>query len=134
MLSLLALPGALYSTLLFEKYSTLLLWMRGQHNFDPVTATVPDEYFFIVLSMVVTGAVAVWRWDSIFPDRRDYVNLVPLPISTRVIFLANLTAILFSRACSQLTSMPLRPCCIPWLLARDKRRFGMLPKLPECTC
>lgn len=28
-LSLLALPGALYSTLLFEKYSTLLLWMRG---------------------------------------------------------------------------------------------------------
>jgi hypothetical protein len=93
-LSLLALPGALYSTLLFEKYSTLLLWMRGQHNFDPVTATVPDEYFFIVLSMVVTGAVAVWRWDSIFPDRRDYVNLVPLPIATRVIFLANLTAIL----------------------------------------
>ena len=93
-LSLLALPGALYSTLLFEKYSTLLLWMRGQHNFDPVAATVPDEYFFIVLSTVVTGAVAVWRWDSIFPDRRDYVNLVPLPISTKVIFLANLTAIL----------------------------------------
>ena len=58
-LSLLALPGALYSALLFEKYSTLLLWMRGQRNFDPVAATVPDEYFFIVLSMVVTGAVAV---------------------------------------------------------------------------
>ena len=93
-LSLLALPGALYSALLFEKYSTLLLWMRGQRNFDPVAATVPDEYFFIVLSMVVTGAVAVWRWDSIFPDRRDYMNLVPLPISTKVIFLANLTAIL----------------------------------------
>jgi len=93
-LSLLALPGALYSTLLFEKYSTLLLWMRGPYNFDPVAATAPDEYFFIVLSMVVTGAVAVWRWDSIFPDRRDYVNLVPLPVSTKVIFLANLTAIL----------------------------------------
>ena len=93
-LSLLALPGALYSTLLFEKYSTLLLWMRGQYNFDPVAAKVPDEYFFIVLSMVVTGAVAVWRWDSIFPDRRDYVNLVPLPVSTKVIFLANLPAIL----------------------------------------
>ncbi len=93
-LSLLALPGALYSALLFEKYSTLLLWMRGQQNFDPVAATVQDEYFFVVLSMVVTGAVAVWRWDSIFPDRRDYMNLVPLPISTKVIFLANLTAIL----------------------------------------
>ena len=93
-LSLLALPGALYSMLLFEKYSTLLLWMRGQRNFDPVAALVPDEYFFIVLSMVVTGAVAVWRWDALFPDRRDYMNLVPLPLSTRVIFLANLTAVL----------------------------------------
>jgi hypothetical protein len=93
-LSLLALPGGLYSLLLFEKYSTLLLWMRGQNNFDPVAATMPDEYFFIVLSMVVTGSVAVWRWDSIFPDRRDYMNLVPLPISIRLIFLANLTAVL----------------------------------------
>jgi hypothetical protein len=93
-LSLLAMPGALYSMLLFEKYSTLLLWMRGQLNFDPVAALVPDEYFFIVLSMVVTGAVAVWRWDALFPDRRDYMNLVPLPLSTTVIFLANLTAVL----------------------------------------
>jgi hypothetical protein len=80
--------------LLFEKYSTLLLWMRGQRNFDPVAALMPDEYFLIVLSMVVTGAVAVWRWDALFPDRRDYLNLVPLPLSTRVIFLANLTAVL----------------------------------------
>jgi hypothetical protein len=94
-LSLLALPGALYSLMLFEKYSTLLLWMRGARDFDPVAATVPDEYFFIVLSMVVTGAVAVWRWDCIFPDRRDYMNLVPLPIPTRLIFAANLTAVLY---------------------------------------
>ncbi len=93
-LALLALPGGFYAILLFEKYSTLLLWMRGQQNFDPLAATVPDEYFFIVLSMFVTGAAAVWRWDSIFPDRRDYANLVPLPISTRLIFFANFSAIL----------------------------------------
>jgi hypothetical protein len=92
-LSLLALPGGFYAMLLFEKYSTLLLWMRNQQNFDPLAATVPDEYFFIVLSMFVTGAAAVWRWDSIFPDRRDYSNLVPLPIPTRVTFLANITAV-----------------------------------------
>ncbi len=93
-LALLALPGGFYAILLPEKYSTLLLWMRGQQNFDPLAATVPDEYFFIVLSMVVAGAAAVWRWDSVFPDRRDYANLVPLPIPTRVIFLANFAAIL----------------------------------------
>jgi len=94
-LSLLALPGAFYSIFLFDKYGSLLQWLRGQHALDPLAAALPDEYFFIVLSMVVTGTVAVWRWDSIFPDRRDYANLVPLPISTRLIFLANLAAIVF---------------------------------------
>jgi hypothetical protein len=92
-LSLLALPGGFYSVFLLEKYSTLLQWLRHQHEVDPLAAALPDEYFFIVLSMAVTGAVAVWRWDSIFPDRRDYSNLVHLPISTRTIFLANLAAI-----------------------------------------
>jgi hypothetical protein len=94
-LSLLALPGMFYSIMLFNKYGSLLQWLRGQHNFDPLAAALPDEYFFIALSMVVTGAVAVWRWDGIFPDRRDYANLVPLPISTLLIFIANLAAIVF---------------------------------------
>ncbi len=94
-LSLLALPGGFYAILLLEKYSTLLLWMSDRHEFDRLAGALPDEYFFIVLSMAVTGVVAVWRWDSIFPDRRDYANLVPLPISTRNIFLANLAAIVF---------------------------------------
>ena len=94
-LTLLALPGGFVSILLFEKYGTLLQWMRGATNIDPFASTVPDEYFFISLSMAVTGAVAVWRWDSIFPDRRDYMNLVPLPISTQTIFFANLIAVLF---------------------------------------
>ena len=94
-LSLLALPGGFVSVLLFEKYGTLLQWMRGATNVDPFASVLPDEYFFITLSMAVTGAAAVWRWDAIFPDRRDYLNLVPLPISTRTIFSANLVAVLF---------------------------------------
>jgi hypothetical protein len=92
-LILLAMPGVLICLLLFEKYSTLVRWMRGEPAFDPFTATIPDEYFFIVLSMVVTGAAAIWRWDALFLDRRDYTNIVPLPISLRRIFLGNLGAI-----------------------------------------
>lgn len=95
---LMAVPGMLVSLLMFEKYGSLIRWMRGDPVFDPFKATAPDEYFFIVLSMVVSGAAALWRWDSIFPDRRDYVNLVPLPIALRKIFLANLCAILFFTA------------------------------------
>jgi hypothetical protein len=94
-LTLLALPGGFVAVLLFPKYGTLLQWMRGVANADAVATALPDEYFFIVLSMVVTGTVAVWRWDSIFPDRRDYLNLVPLPISRWTIPLANFAAVVF---------------------------------------
>jgi hypothetical protein len=94
-LTLLAMPGGFVSILLFDKYGTFLQWLRGATNVDPLAMALPDEYFFLVLSMTVTGAVAVWRWDAIFPDRRDYMNLVPLPISTRTIFFANLVAVFF---------------------------------------
>lgn len=93
-LALLALPGGFSSLLLFGKYASILQWMGGIKSFDPLAAAMPDEYFFIVLSMAVTGAVAVWKWDSIFPDRRDYMNLVPLPIHLWTIFAANLVALL----------------------------------------
>jgi hypothetical protein len=94
-LTLLALPGGFVSLFLLNKYGTLLQWLRAITHVDTLAVVLPDEYFFIVLSMTVTGAVAVWRWDAIFPDRRDYMNLVPLPISTRSIFFANLVAVLF---------------------------------------
>ena len=94
-LTMLAMPGGFVSILLFNKYGSLLQWLRGQTNVDTLLIAFPDEYFFIVLSMTVTGAVAVWRWDAIFPDRRDYANLAPLPISARTIFFANLVAVLF---------------------------------------
>jgi len=94
-LTLLAMPGGFVSLLLLDKYASFLQWLRGMTNVDPLAISFSDEYFFIVLSMTVTGAVAVWRWDAIFPDRRDFINLVPLPISTRTIFFANLVAVLF---------------------------------------
>jgi len=94
-LTFLAMPGGFVSVFLFDKYGSLLQWLRGLDPVDPLQLAFPDEYFFIVLSMTVTGAVAVWRWDSIFPDRRDYMNLAHLPVSSRTIFLANLMAVLF---------------------------------------
>jgi hypothetical protein len=94
-LTLLALPGGFVSVLMFVKYSTFLSWMRGSPHVDPLIVAMPDEYFFITLSMAVTGAVTVWRWDTLFPDLRDYTNMVPLPISTSLLFSANLAAVLF---------------------------------------
>jgi hypothetical protein len=92
-LALLAMPGLLVSLLMFEKYGSFIRYLRGMGAFDPFSDTISDEYFFIVLSACVTGAAALWRWDAVFLDRRDYINLVPLPLSLRDIFCANLCAI-----------------------------------------
>src|SRR2546421_3112680 len=54
LLILLAMPGILVSLLMFEKYGSLIRFLRGERAFDPFTATIPDQYFFIGLSMVVT--------------------------------------------------------------------------------
>jgi hypothetical protein len=89
----LAMPGILVSLLMFEKFGSLIRFLRGDRAFDPFVATIPDEYFFIVLSMSVSCTVALWRWHSIFLDRRDYANLVPLPIPLTRIFFANLFSI-----------------------------------------
>ena len=95
-LTLLAMPGGFVSLLLARTSTGRSCSGCGaQPDSIRCWSLLPDEYFFIVLSMTVTGAVAVWRWDAIFPDRRDYMNLVPLPISTRTIFFANLVAVLF---------------------------------------
>lgn len=91
-LIVLAMPGLLVSLLMFEKYGSFIRWLSGRLSVDPLAEVVPDEYFFLVLSVVVTGAAAVWRWDAIFPDSRDHSNLVPLPIALRTQFLANFLA------------------------------------------
>jgi hypothetical protein len=92
-LAFLSAPGALASLFLINKYSTLLHWLRGEHSFDPYRASIADEYFFIVLSMTITGLVMVARWNRLFPDRRDFWNLAVLPIPIRQVFLANFAAL-----------------------------------------
>lgn len=92
-LAILAVPGAFISLMLFDKYSTLLGWIRRHPAGDLYLMSVPDKYFFIVFSMVITGMVTVFKWDKILPSRQDYANLAPLPLPSRTIFLANLAAI-----------------------------------------
>src|SRR5260370_13198658 len=89
-LILLAMPGLLVSLLMFEKYGSLIRFLRGEGVFDPFTATAPDEYFFIVVSLVVTGAATLWRWGAIFLGRRDHFNLLPLPLALPPLFFSDI--------------------------------------------
>jgi hypothetical protein len=93
LLAILAVPGGFMPILLFDKYSSLLAWIRRRPLLDPLVISLPDKYFFIVFSMVIIGIVAVIKWDRILPGRQDYANLAPLPLPSRNILLANLAAI-----------------------------------------
>jgi hypothetical protein len=126
LLALLAVPGAFISIFLFDKYGSFLQWLRGQTNFDPLAAALPDEYFFIVLSMVVTGSVAVWWWDSIFPDRRDFTNLVHLPIPTSRIFVANSVAILVLTCVCAIDVNAASSILFPLIVGASQLRFGFM--------
>src|ERR1022692_1790284 len=48
--------------------------------------------FFISVSMIVVGFLVVFEWDALFPDRRDYQILTPLPIGLFRLFLAKALA------------------------------------------
>jgi hypothetical protein len=91
-LALLAVPGAFTAFALMGKYSSLVQWLRGLH-LDPYRLSISDEYLFIVYSMAITGLVTLLRWDHLLPGRRDYINLAPLPLNLRSIFLANVASL-----------------------------------------
>jgi len=95
LLMLLPIPGTFVSLIYYEKYSTFLQILRKDLIADPYSASLGDEYLFIVVSMVLTGILAVWRWDGVLLDRRDFANLVHLPVAPSRLFLSNLVAILF---------------------------------------
>ena len=44
--------------------------------------------------MSVVGIATLWKWNSIFPDRRDFENLVHLPIHLRSLFASNFVAVM----------------------------------------
>lgn len=98
-LAILAAPGTFVAVgLLLFKYSPLTHYILHETHFNTYVVSFPDEYFFIVLSFTAAAAIAVWKWDSLVPDRRDYGNLAHLPLRRGHIFLANLLALLFLAA------------------------------------
>jgi len=53
-----------------------------------VAAVRADRLFFISLSMMVAGLVTVLQWHGLFPSRRDYLALRPLPVRLYQVFVA----------------------------------------------
>ncbi|MBM3786125.1 MAG: hypothetical protein FJW30_17335 [Acidobacteria bacterium] len=93
-LALLAAPGAFLALGLLDKYSSLLRYFRGQRlELNSFPRAFEDGHSLLLFSMAITGFVTVWKWDRILPDVIDQLNLSPLPVSRRRIFLASLASI-----------------------------------------
>lgn len=123
LLGILAVPGAFLSLFLFDKYSSLLRFIRGHRAFDIYVGSLPDKYFFIVFSMVITGVVAVLKWEQILPGRQDHANLAPLPLPARNIFLANLLAIVLAASLFAVDVNAASSILFPFVVTAEMNNF-----------
>ena len=83
------MPGVMIPSILLFKYA--LVAYVTPANFE--ASTWFDKMFFITWSMGAMGIITVLEWDALFPDRRDYAILTPLPLRMRTVFAAKLTAL-----------------------------------------
>ncbi|MBZ5620518.1 MAG: hypothetical protein LAQ69_17600 [Acidobacteriia bacterium] len=51
------------------------------------------RYIFLSISMILMGFIMVFEWNALFPDRRDYQILTPLPLRLSALFLAKAIAL-----------------------------------------
>jgi hypothetical protein len=84
-----ALPGLLFAMFLFPKYHAFPPYPLHRPFWDQAS----DHYFFVMYSFVLMGAATVYEWDLFFPDLLDIFVLSILPIPSRRLFLARVTAL-----------------------------------------
>ena len=93
LLGLTAAPGLIACAFLFDKSSTLRGWFLGVFTLDRDIETLPDKYIFLTLAFAISGLATVFKWDSLHPDRKDYMILASLPVSPVSIFAAKFCAL-----------------------------------------
>ncbi len=55
-------------------------FLQNQYHWTSPWGKIEDRYFFVLISFVIMGAVSVFEWEMLFPDRLDFLVLSPLPI------------------------------------------------------
>ena len=82
-LAIVAVPGLMVAFFLQNQYPRRALW-----------GAIEDQYFFVLFSFVILGAVSVFEWEMLFPDKMDFLILSPLPLRPRELLLAKGVALL----------------------------------------
>ncbi len=68
-ISIVAAPGLMVAFFLQTSYPGRPAW-----------GAIEDQYFFVLFSFVVMGAVSIFEWEMLFPDRLDFLILTPLSV------------------------------------------------------
>ena len=84
--------AAIFATISFFASAPLIL-LGGRLDEN---ARWDMEFFFLATTMLVVGLFAVLSWDSVFPDKRDFLVLGPLPVAPRTILGAKLAALAYA--------------------------------------
>lgn len=85
--------------------------MLFKYHFVPdIGRSWQEKNYIFTLMMLVFGIVTLLEWDVLFPDRRDFLNLTPLPVRLRTLFAAKLASFVlftatFSMAMTSLSSV-----------------------------
>ncbi|MCK7482537.1 MAG: hypothetical protein M0C28_39510 [Candidatus Moduliflexus flocculans] len=85
--------------------------MLFKYHFVPdIGRSWQEKSYVFTLMMLVFGVVSLLEWDVLFPDRRDFLNLTPLPVRLRTVFAAKLASFVlftatFSMAMTSLSSV-----------------------------
>jgi hypothetical protein len=77
-----AVPGLIVAFFLQNQYPRRSLW-----------GSIEDQYFFVLISFVVMGLIAVFEWQMLFPDRLDFLILSPLALRPWQMLTAKATAL-----------------------------------------
>ncbi|HYR90657.1 MAG TPA: hypothetical protein VE422_41720 [Terriglobia bacterium] len=119
LLAMLSVPGLMLSFFLLPDHPSTP-WVRIT-ELDRTWLQISDHYVFVCYAFVVMGLVMTFKWDSLFPDRRDYLILTSLPISVRRLFAAKVVALcaflLLFVVAINFFSMVLIPAVHPQMLA-----------------
>jgi hypothetical protein len=96
-----------------------------KYHFVPdVNLSWQEKSYIFTLMMIIFGLVALIEWDVLFPDRQDFLNLTPLPVRLRTVFLAKLGSFLlfvglFSMAMNSGSSVLFAIYLAPWRSDRN---------------
>ena len=87
------MPGLLLAFYLYTPYHLPHGRVGKYWGPRPYWAQAGDHYFYVLYSLVAMGLVTIFEWDLLFPDLLDVFVLSPLPVKSRRMLGARVTAI-----------------------------------------